>query len=323
MAQHKDSPAVLQNYFVPLDRLYGHRMLLGSDSPVLAPVFIFGGFCLIAMGPNQALQIIGWVAVVFGGMYLDGFIRAIGLLIRWWRLSRQFPNQPWAKDYLWDPTGQTDSALGMTIRYAIFGISMFMLSNITTLVTIGGRIPATPANIGYCVLGFLISLVFLYFLFIRKSWHYLKFGASRLIFQRIPYVLGEPFEAQLIPDRSIRAYKKMQFTLRCIQLAAAPDGPLAKPIFNPRGHSWPQVMHADRVELENGSWLKGMPPLTIKFPLPDKRIPTSISAPMASMVDTGEINPRPLGRRYWELEVRASVPGMDYKAAFLVPIYDR
>src|SRR5438034_1055922 len=68
--------------------------------------------------------------------------------------------------------------------------------------------------------GSLLSVAFLYHFFIKKSAHYFKFGSSRLVFQRVPYVLGELFEAQLVPGRSLGAYDRMQFTLRCIKLTS-------------------------------------------------------------------------------------------------------
>ena len=307
-----DDPTQLGNYSVPTERLDGGRKLLagGWQWVVQALVFFVGGGLLVRLGPNRGLRVVGVVFVIIGLLNLDGVAQAVRARVRRQRLRRQFSGQPWADDYLWETSGQTDGALDATLRSSVMGLLLSAACNGATIAMVCGALPATRANIGYGIFGSLLSLIFLYFLFIRKSMHYLKFGASRLVFQRIPYVLGEEFKAELIPGRSLGAYRKMQIRLRCIQFAAVPNG-IAEL----------QVLHGDRVVIENSEWRSGMPPVPIRFKLPDKKLPTAISAPMASIIETGEINPRALGRRYWELDIRAFVTGLDYQARFLVPIY--
>jgi len=299
----------------------------------LAPVFLASGLLALKLAKNGLVLGIGVVLIVLAVSQVVAAIGMFRLHARGKQLRRRFGDHPWTRDYPWDPTGHSDGTLKTTIRYIVAGLVFFAVFNVPLILRFTGVMgvvrtsgmgighashPGVSPPVALVVICSLISLGFLYGMAILKSWRYLKFGSSRLVFQRVPYILGESFEAQLIPGRSIGEYDKMQFTLRCIQPVRQIIG---------RGKERKiltvfQPLYADRLELGKGQWRTGMPPLAMKFTLPDqKELTTKISSPMADMQE--EENPQPLGMKcYWELEARASIPGLDYKASFLVPIYD-
>jgi len=128
-----------------------------------------------------------------------------------------------------------------------------------------------------------------------------KYGRARLAFQSFPYYLGETLAARLSSTRAIGQFKKLTFTLRCIEERTVTRR-------TNKGTSTQTVcdqLWAEEVTQEGGALREGSE-VVVRFDLPEGDYGTRLSAPPA---------------RYWELAVVADTPGLDFSAKFLVPVY--
>lgn len=133
---------------------------------------------------------------------------------------------------------------------------------------------------------------------------YLRFGHSELELGRVPFRLGETFEASLLPAPSLAHLERVTVTLRCIQERSESRGHGKSRRLEVIGYE----LYFVTEELDAGALREGQP-LKIGFPLPKQPgLGTCL----------GESPPR-----YWELTVESEVSGVDYHATFLVPIYAR
>lgn len=247
--------------------------------------------------PPWVLQAIGLVFLVSGlGFVLAGvagYVRQARGAAR----AVHHPAEPWLADYPWDRDGIGDdtprrflTSLAWTLFLGLF-LSPF---NYFAWKDAG----AMGCFILLIVLFDLIAAAMLVQTLLYAV-HELKYGRSRLRFERFPFFLGDALEARLHAGRSLHRYQTLSFTLRCVEESVRSDGDGNKVVCH-------QVW-ADSHELPPGEWSEGREPL-IRFELPQGDHGTRLSA-------------RP--PRYWELEVKADTPGLDYSATFLVPVYER
>src|SRR6185503_4312602 len=130
-----------------------------------------------------------------------------------------------------------------------------------------------------------------------------KYGRARLAFQSFPFFLGETLTARLGTSRPIGRFKKLVFTLRCIEERTETRR-------TAKGTSIQTVcdqLWADEVAQDAGDLREGNE-VTVRFDLPDGDYGTRLSEAPA---------------RYWELTVVADTPGVEFSAKFLVPVYAR
>jgi hypothetical protein len=293
---------------------------------LLAILFCGGGLCMIGLSAREVVRCIGAVFFVIGLAQADSAVRAFRAHARGARLRARFGDLPWTRDYPWDTTGHRDGSLAMTMRSAAAGMFFFIvIVGVPVFVSYHGLWDSRLQAVIFTVVFGLMGLLFLYFLTIKKLRHYAEFGSSRLVFDRVPYVLGGVLNAQLIPGRRI-SYRRLQFTLRCIQ----PVLKRTRTSIGPKGQSAGRFievyrqMYADQIEFrEPNDWSPGLPAIPISFSLPDRPLPTQLAAPMAELETDAEDEPVGDGKRYWEIEARATAKGLDYRTSFLVPVYAR
>jgi len=127
----------------------------------------------------------------------------------------------------------------------------------------------------------------------------LKYGQSELRWKRFPFFLGEALEVEFVNAHGFGRFRSLTLTLRCIEER-----------IESRGDSTSVVcyeLYADTVRMEEGGeYNAGDGALPLAFPLPADGRPTALS-----------LHP-PV---YWELEVKADTPGVDFETRFLVPVY--
>jgi hypothetical protein len=130
-----------------------------------------------------------------------------------------------------------------------------------------------------------------------------KYGRPYLRFERFPFFPGQLVECALDPGKGIRDYRKITYTLRCVEDVTETHG-------SGKNRSTTTVcyqLYADHFEIDQpgslGAQGQGVP---VTFLLPED-VPT---------MDLWRPAPR-----YWELVVKADTPGVDFKATFLVPVY--
>jgi hypothetical protein len=128
-----------------------------------------------------------------------------------------------------------------------------------------------------------------------------KYGRARLAYQSFPFFLGDKLSARLRSSRPIGQFKKMTFTLRCIEERTETTRSGGKTtIRTVCDHLW-----SDEVVLEGGAVREGNE-VPVSFDLPLGDYGTRLAEPPA---------------RYWELAVVADTPGLDFSAKFLMPVY--
>lgn len=245
--------------------------------------------------------------LVFGGMFaLAGgvaFVQSRAAVRRHERrkaVLARHPNEPWLADYAWDPRGIDDGRtrqIGRVFRWAAFIIvwmAPFHWLGFTT----------APVVLVFVALFDLAVLLLvgrgLYLLAQQR-----KYGTSRLEFDRFPYHPGQSLDVTFT-NANIGAYQRLTVTLRFIEDEVKVRGTRK----NRRYEITSWQLYADRLEDANPGELTWADcPLALSFPLPEGDVTNRLLATRSP--------------RYWELEVRAAKPGVDYRAVFLVPVYAR
>jgi hypothetical protein len=128
-----------------------------------------------------------------------------------------------------------------------------------------------------------------------------KYGRARLAFQSFPFFLGDKLSARLGSSRPIGQFKKMTFSLRCIEERTETTRSAGKTTIR----TVCDQLWCDEVALEGGAVREGNE-VPVSFELPSGDYGTRLAEPPA---------------RYWELAVVADTPGLDFSAKFLMPVY--
>jgi hypothetical protein len=219
--------------------------------------------------------------------------------IRGYRLYREqrrrYPNEPWRFDHQWKARGIADQGKDMAGRTLAFSVIWMLFQGPFWLVF--GR----EIGIGLIVLLVFAavgvgSFVYGIYLLLRR----LKYGQSYLAFGAFPFVPGRKVQAMLSNRNGVRGMDRLECVLRHVEEVLETTGSGSRR--ETRTVSY-QVCEM-RKELPIHAW-DGRP-LSLEFDLPADAPETCLSG-------------RPA--RYWELEIRASTPGIDYSARFLLPVY--
>ncbi len=207
------------------------------------------------------------------------------------------PQQPWIWDYRWDTRCAHGRLLSNCVKAALFSAVLAGILVPINLWAVGD--PFFVVFAGLLDLVWLLSLV----VFVNHLRRLHRFGRSTLIFAEFPFHLGQDLRATLAQAGRLQDCHSLQLTLRCIEEVSETVG---------RGRNQStkvvcyalyedcQVLQPESLRLTPGSQL------SISFPLPLDAPPTRRS----------EQPPR-----YWELEIEAGFPGVDFKEQFLVPVY--
>jgi hypothetical protein len=132
---------------------------------------------------------------------------------------------------------------------------------------------------------------------------YFKYGKSRLRFARFPFRTGQAVDAGLEVGPRMADATSLRLTLRCIEevlrsRGGGQDRSTTRTLY---------LLHEVKQELKPGQFdATSGAAIHIHIPLP--------AGDYASCLSRSP-------RRYWELEVKAETPGIDYAARFLLPVY--
>jgi hypothetical protein len=214
--------------------------------------------------------------------------------------KEEHPLEPWFWDYDWDSRYAESGGLGpvfqgfMAFLFLTLFLSMF---NWWAFLSEEGPLPVKLIVGLFDVIDLLILGGAFYGLF-----QYFKYGKSRFHFARFPFRPGSSVEGGLEAGRALAAASSVSLTLRYIEEVMEVQRSGGKT-------SSTQVLyllHEVKQDLN-----------AAQFANADSGIPISIRLP------AGEFSNRLIEspRRYWELEVKADTPGIDYSARFLMPVY--
>jgi hypothetical protein len=277
-------------------------MTIGAVVGVLAAR---GGLRTTSSGEPVPVWLAGSVALLFFGA--GGFLvlkLGVGSLIDRSRLKARralHPDEPWRADHTWDPAGATHSpgsSLPGQLAVAIFMSALLGPFNYFSFYAPPPDIPTwAQLLVGFFDVILVLVVVGIVSTLVQQA----KFGRARLAYQSFPFFLGDRFSARLGSSRPIGQFKKMTFTLRCIEERTETTRSQGKTtIRTVCDHLW-----SDEVALEGGAVREGNE-VPVSFELPMGDYGTRLAEPPA---------------RYWEMTVIADTPGLDFSAKFLVPIY--
>lgn len=252
-------------------------------------------------GPKELLTVFGGVFAAAGlgvaWMGAAGMARARAARKR----KEEHPLEPWYWDHPWDSKGAEHGGIGPALHgFLVFLFLAAFLSMFHWWAFFSGEGPL-PLKIFIGIFD-LIALAILWGAF-YALFQYFKYGKSRLHFARFPFRPGNSVEAGLEVSRKIAKAPSITLTLRYIEEVTETTG-------SGKNRSSQQVLyclHEVKKELPSSQFdinSQGAIPINIRLPQGDFS---------NRLLDTP--------RRYWELEVKAETPGIDYDARFLIPVY--
>jgi len=211
------------------------------------------------------------------------------------------------KDRRWNPAGAHDERFRTMLIN--MGASILWTALIVIIAWFWRRQedPTSSQLIPFNFVHILLLLPVGFYVYEFVKW--LKFGSSDVRFAQFPYNLGERCEIRFVKSRRLRA-TKLRFSIVCYVEIDAEAEPAADEPRMSMGGIAPYRIYRDELDVEIPEMDRGRNvEVPVEFMLPDK---VELSTQLEQLPIT-----------YWELEVRAELPGLDFKTAFLIPIYAR
>lgn len=212
------------------------------------------------------------------------------------------PEEPWRWDHRWDETGiQDDTRRRITLwGYRALLFAMFMLP-FNWLVFVSGQLPwfgMLAFGFGTVIVDLMVAYVF--YRFVKSLLHYLRYGVGAVRYSHFPFLLGETLDVYFLPNSRMTGLQELKAKLRCVEERFekfdSDDSKSTTTVI-------PYELYSDASTASRGAL-----GVRFSFPLPEDGHPTKL----------GERPPT-----YWEIEIQAEAPGMDYAATFLLPVYSR
>lgn len=278
--------------------------------------FIFKGIALLPSPPSSFLSLDPssflaptWAATTFGGLLVFCGITLVGRAALEYlhkrRCRKIARNSRWSSihaDHPWDPKGTIKSPWSK-VAQSFFPILVFTVLLVPANIFIfrGGDF-----SIFFVVLLVAFDLVYLLGVFelIRRFIAAIKFGKSAVEYGSFPFVTGKRIELRWRPPKGLKKPDTLTFTLRCVE-----------EWFEITGSS--NRRSKDLVHEQLWASTKTVNHTTTRHV--DSRVVLSFDVPetaLGSYISAGE------HIRFWELEVVADVPGLDFEERYLVPIYE-
>ena len=302
----------------PGTRLSGHTdrsgtTIHGWGAVAFGSIFAAAGTLIVVLSTMGKIQPSGdaplWVVIVCGLVFAaPGFwlvqhgLAGVAQRARTARWREANPREPWRWDHSWNRYGSRDDS-GRTIgRLAMFAI-------ITTILLLPFNwvsFFSAESQTGFKVITGIFDVVVLgvaawaVYLIVRR----VKYGVGMLRFKRFPLLTGGEVEVMLERTGPLAALPEIQATLRCVQERYE--------VTRRRGKRQSRVVSYEvwsetrASEAGDGRQSSGRN-FVWRFTVPAGVAGTSLSE-------------RP--PRYWEVEIRAEMPGVDYRGVFLVPVYE-
>jgi hypothetical protein len=235
-------------------------------------------------------------ALVFGGVGVGGIaslVRSRRRLAEGATREQRHPEAPWLWREDWASGQITDSS-----RLTMWGSWAFAV--LWNLVSLPAAIVAVRAALGQGNRTALVALLFpgvgvgLTVWAVRATLRYRRFGVSRLELATLPAAVGHALEGTVRPPAGLRPPEGFRLVLSCLRRETSGSG-------RSRSTTERLLWQDERRTMGGGA---GIP---VAFAIPADAVPS---------------DPRAGGDRVlWRLEVTGEVPGVDYAAAFEVPVF--
>lgn len=266
------------------------------------------GFGIIPIkysNPNLPLK-----TFIFSGggfFFLAGFSTLISWVSALWRklqlnaIEKIQQSEVWCFDYSWDRQRVKDNSFkGLSEAWSATLFFLLFILPFNWLVCFGEDIPIFLKGVigifDIVIIGILVRSIYL-------SWQYCKYGTSQLNFNQFPFFLGEKIDVLLQSAKPVEGCKSLHLALRCIEERYE----LRRSGNKSQMEVISYQIYEDTLIIAAEAYQQGILRIPVNMPLPDgqqyetclrKRPPT-----------------------YWELAVKAEIPGIDYAASFLLPVY--
>ncbi|MEM1157865.1 MAG: hypothetical protein AAF649_05610 [Verrucomicrobiota bacterium] len=217
----------------------------------------------------------------------------------------QYPNLPQMADYAWDASGYSPARwqpLAKTLGGAVF---MTVFLSIFNWWAFGSDDDSIFLRV--IVIVFDLMLIFVWWTALKGMIHAVKFGRTRLEYGKFPYYLGDWFQANIQLPAGLERVDSVRLVFRCVREFYEVRG---------RGKNRRRTLVHEQLWAEDQEWSRdeiGQWPrfLNATFTIP-------AAAPGSRMNAQTKQN-----TIFWELEMELSVPGVDLKQRYLVPVYAR
>ena len=213
--------------------------------------------------------------------------------------SLQHPNEPWMADHGWHPRYSRDEGNSRLVNtlmgsallamFAVPFVYVGFFEEKTWPFALAGSAIAVAA-VGFFGYGIYLAM--------RR----LKYGGGRIEYDGLPQRLGETLEVRWVGRRPIGRYNKITFTLRCVKEEIEEHGSGED---RSQRHVRYQIW-ADTYTVDGPGEHFAGEPIALTFLPPADAPPTELRR-----------NPP----RYWEIEIHADTPGVDFHQIYLVPVY--
>ena len=294
----------------PLSRITLH----GWPAILFGLAFFIAGLPILGIGlgwinsPQSSIHAPLWVIGACGGLFVAVgawlMLHGVKGLHRLWNMShgkQQLPHSPWLWDYPWQAQGSTNNkfkeSLGSISALIVFGVFLAPFNWIAFVSNSGGFF-------WQFITGFFDVIILLgvggYLLKnVGQLW---TFGNGMVSFQDFPFFLGQTMSLTI--ERLPIDISTVQFNLRCIEEAYE---------IRKRGRKRESIVVCYQIyhdtQTIRGELINETGQLRCSWNLPDDKHLTS--------------TPSERPATFWELEVRAERPGLDYHCLFLLPIYTK
>lgn len=299
------------------------RMSRGQVVEGMPQITFWFGLILSASSLILIADGLGWINLGAEQNLADGISVGLGLIgllmgvwfARWgdqkikkmnWSKERKakYPQEPWLYDFKWKPSGiRNDLASQILNRLSMSGFTAVLLGPVAYMFFLLYEDREDVSLLVFIVIAgsfVLLSLILFtaFILIFYQSLQLIRYGNSNLVFEQVPFYLNDKLKVVLsgIPQQS----DLITMDLRCIEEE-----------HEVRGRNYVVKyfqLYRDSRKLSANEIL-GKKLISIEWDLPGEPELTST------------LSERPA--RYWELEVKADTPGVDYHSRFLLPIYSR
>ena len=247
-----------------------------------------------------------WVLTVAGVSFALGGFMVWGMAWKQFVANRsrleatcRHPDEPALADYPWHPDGFTVSEWTGAAKAVATAIGLSVFLSMFNWWAFGANGPWMVKGI---VGLFDLILVWVWVKAAQQVLSAFKFGHSKLEFTTFPCRLRDPVVLRWQPGGGISRVNQGSFTLRCVE-----------EWMERRGSGRNQNAMLIHEEIWSASWIIDRPcnfplrdTLELRCELPAGARPTCLSAD------------KPV---FWELEVKLSLPGLDFNESYLVPVY--
>ena len=248
-----------------------------------------------------------WMLTVFGLSFAAGGLFVWGMALRHFRmeqkikaLSARYPGDAAMADYPWDRKGYSPPRWAH-VRKAWFGMG-FMILFLSGFHWWAFGSGNGPMMVKAIVILFDLFMIWGVFYALRITWHAIKFGTTRLRFDRFPYRPGDALELAVELPPVLRKAKSASLHLRGIREYYEVTGSgknRSKRLVQEARYEGSQTIEG--TELTN--YLNELRSLWL---LPEDCPSTDLTAE------------KPF---YSELELKLDLPGLDLQQRYLLPVY--